>query len=98
MTTREGDDRPYGLSRPTMTDAHDAMNRVHGHTARSHWQRLLQDAGLSGEETGEPALLRLLDAMEGLDAVSRLCAHALRIRLATHTHLVAAHSITRSPA
>ena len=70
---------PYGLHRPTMTDARDAMHRVHGYTGRSAWEQLLT-------------------AMAGLDPVSRLCAHALRIRLSSHTHLSAAHTITRSPA
>lgn len=93
-TDRQGG--AYGLHRPTMTDAREAMHRVHGHAGRSHWARLLAAAGVTGEETGEPDLLRLIDAMAELDPVSRMCAHALRIRLATHTHLTAAHTMTRS--
>ena len=89
---------PYGLHRPTMADAREAMHRVHGHTGRSAWARLLQAAGMSGDETGDDALPRLLTAMTGLDPVSQLCAQALRIRLASHTHLTAAHTITRSTA
>jgi hypothetical protein len=88
----------YGLHRPTMSDARDAMHRVHAHTGRSQWAGLLKAAGLTGNETDEPALLRLIEVMAGLDPVSRLCAHALRIRLATHTHLTAAHAMTRSSA
>jgi hypothetical protein len=88
----------YGLSRPTMTDACDAMHRVHGHTGRSHWARLLAAAQLTGTETDEPALLHLIEAMTHLDPVSRLCAQALRIRLTSHTHLAAARLATRSPA
>ena len=88
----------YGLHRPTMADAHEAMLRVHGHTGRSTWERLLQAAGMSGTETGDGALPRLLTAMAGLDPVSRLCAQALNIRLSSHTHLSAAHTMTRSSA
>ncbi|GAA4609714.1 hypothetical protein BJY16_007467 [Actinoplanes octamycinicus] len=89
---------PYGLRRPTMADAREAMHRVHGHTGRSAWARLLQTAGLSGTETSDDDLHRLLTAMTGLDPVSRLCAQALRIRLSSHTHLSAAHTMTRSTA
>ncbi|GIF02515.1 hypothetical protein [Actinoplanes siamensis] len=89
---------PYGLHRPTMADAREAMHRVHGHTGRSAWERLLQSAGMSGTETGDDALHRLLTAMAGLDPVSQLCAQALRIRLSSHTHLSAAHTITGSTA
>jgi hypothetical protein len=88
----------YGLLRPTMADARDAMHRVHGHTGRSSWARLLAAAQLTGDETDEPSLMRLLEAMSGLDPVSRLCAQALRIRLTSFTHLAAAQNITRSPA
>lgn len=100
MATTPGDTTSgsYGLHRPTMSDAHEAMHRVHGHTGRSSWQRLLQAAGVADTETGDDALQRLLTAMAGLDPVSRLCAQALNIRLASHTYLSAAHAMTRSPA
>jgi hypothetical protein len=98
VTAAETPDDAYGLSRPTMTDARDAMHRVHGHTGRSAWIRLLAAAKLTGAETDEPAVLRLSEAMTHLDPVSRLCAQALRIRLTSHTHLAAAHLVTRSPA
>jgi hypothetical protein len=98
MTPSEPDTSAYGLHRPTMSDAREAMHRVHGHTGRSHWAGLLKATGLTGNETDEPALLRLIEAMASLDQVSRMCAHALRIRLATHTHLTAAHTMTRSTA
>ena len=63
---------PYGLHRPTMTDAQEAMHRVHGHTGRSTWVRLLDAAGLTGTESDDASLQRLLTAMAGLDPVSRL--------------------------
>ncbi|WP_433794814.1 hypothetical protein [Actinoplanes sp. CA-252034] len=101
MPATPGDNAPgaYGLHRPTMSDAREAMHRVHGYSGRSTWERLLQAAGVSGTDTSDEALQRLLTAMAGLDPVSRLCAQALRIRLTSHTHLSAAHdSMTRSPA
>src|SRR3712207_3548250 len=87
---------PYGLHRPTMDDAHDAVPRVHGAPGPHIWTQLLRTAGLSGREADPHAIERLLEAMRTADPVSRLCAHALRIRLASHTHLTAAHAMTRS--
>jgi hypothetical protein len=87
---------PYGLRRPTMTDAREAMHRVHGDTGHTAWAQLLSAAGLAGTEPDDASLQRLLKAMAELDSVSRLCAHALRIRLSSHTHLTAAHTMTRS--
>ncbi|BCJ47359.1 hypothetical protein GCM10010168_70510 [Actinoplanes ianthinogenes] len=98
MTTDEAATSVYGLRRPTMTDARDAMFRVHGHTGRSSWARLLAAAALTGAETDEAALLHLVDTMTRLDPVSRLCAQALRIRLSSYTHLAAAQLATGSPA
>ncbi|WP_232345044.1 hypothetical protein [Actinoplanes awajinensis] len=79
-----------------MSDARDAMHRVHGYSGRSAWERLLAAASLTGNESDEPTLQRLLEAMTTLDPVSRLCALALRIRLTSHTHLAAAQLATRS--
>ena len=89
---------PYGLRRPTMTEAREAMHRVHGNTAPATWAHLLQTTGLTGTETGEDALQRLLTAMAALDPVSQLCAHALSIRLSSYTRLSAAHAMSRSRA
>jgi hypothetical protein len=94
MTTP--DEAPYGLRRPTMNDARDAIHRVHGDTAPALWDRLLGSISLSGTETDEAGFERLLRAMSDLDPVSRLCAHALKIRVASHLHLSAAHTLTRS--
>ena len=51
MPTTPADTEPgsYGLHRPTMSDAREAMHRVHGHTGRSAWQRLLQAAKVVAE-------------------------------------------------
>ena len=87
---------PYGLRRPTMADAHEATHRVHGDAGAAVWAGLLKAAALTGNETDQPALDRLLQAMSAADPVSRLCAHALRIRVGSYDHLAAAHSLTRS--
>ncbi|MEU4245648.1 hypothetical protein [Actinoplanes sp. NPDC026619] len=88
--------RPYGLSRPTMSDAREAVHRVHGDSGPRAWAEALQAAGLSGEETAPEALDRLLAVLAAGDEVSQLCGHALQIRAAMHTHLSAAHALTRS--
>ena len=87
----------YGLTRPVMADAEAALRRVHGENGPSVWAQLLRTAGLTGTESGEPALQQILEAMSQADPVSHLCAHALRIRLGSHTYLAAAHALTRSP-
>ncbi|MEU8661635.1 hypothetical protein [Actinoplanes philippinensis] len=89
--------KPYGLHRPTVHDVHDAIHRVHGtDDGAAVWAHLLQTTGVSIQQADEGALHKLLDAMTSLDPVSRLCAHALRIRLSSHTHLAAAHTMIRS--
>ncbi|AGZ44069.1 hypothetical protein [Actinoplanes friuliensis] len=87
--------RPYGLSRPTMQDAREAMHRVHGPGGPAAWSRLLTSAGIPATNLGDADLPRLLEAMARLDPVSKLCAQALNIRLTSHTHLSAAHDLTR---
>ena len=85
----------YGLHRPTMDDAREAMHRVHGPDGPAAWARLLTAAGLSAASETDADLIRLLETMAKQDPVSRLCAQALRIRLSSHTYLSAAHSLTR---
>jgi hypothetical protein len=87
---------PYGLRRPTMTDARDAIRRAHGDAGAAVWSGLLKTAAVTGDETDEQSFDRLLRAAAAADPVSRLCAHALRIRVGSYTHLAAAHSLTRS--
>lgn len=87
---------PYGLRRPTVADARQAVHRVHGDTAPEIWPGLLAGCRLSGDEEDAGSLTRLIEAMTAADPVTKLCAEALRIRLASHTHLSAAHAITRS--
>jgi hypothetical protein len=87
---------PYGLRLPTVADARQAVYRVHGDSATAIWSSLLGGCRLSGDEEDTGSLARLIDAMIAGDPVTRLCGEALRIRLASHTHLSAAHAITRS--
>ncbi|MFI1996956.1 hypothetical protein [Actinoplanes sp. NPDC020271] len=92
----ETDSRPYGLQRPTVQDARDALHRVHGPGGPAVWAGLLTAAGIKAGDTSDSAVLHIVEAMAQLDPVSRLCAQALRIRLSSHTHLGAAHTLTRS--
>jgi hypothetical protein len=87
---------PYGLHRPTMDDARETVERVHGGDGPHVWAGLLKTAGLTGRETGSEDFERLLRAMAAADPISQLCAQALHIRLVSHTQLAAAHKITRS--
>jgi hypothetical protein len=86
----------YGLHNPTFADFRDAVHRVHGTDGPVVWSRLLATSGLSAGETDAKVLPRLLAVMAVADPVTQLCAQALRIRQASHTHLSAAHAITRS--
>lgn len=88
-------DATYGLQRPTMNDAREALLRVHGIDGPAVWAQLLTAAGLSATSQKEENLPRLLEAMARLDPVSRLCSQAISIRLSSHTHLSAAHTLTR---
>jgi hypothetical protein len=78
---------PYGLTRPTMDDARTAVHRVHGADGPQAWTWLLRSAGLDGAGPSDDGLDRLLAAMHDADPVSRLCAHALSIRVTSHTQL-----------
>jgi hypothetical protein len=87
--------QPYGLNRPTLVDAHDAVRRVHGDDGPRVWQQLIDAAGLSGQETDEPSFTRLTATMAAADPTTRLCGLALNIRAASYLHLAAAHRLTQ---
>ena len=87
---------PYGLRRPTVDDARQAVYRVHRDAGPAVWSGLLAAGRTAGGEDDADALTRLIQAMAEADPITRLCGEALRIRLAAHTHLSAAHAITRS--
>jgi hypothetical protein len=97
MPSSDDAETPYGLHRPTMDDAREAVYRVHGDLGPRMWSRTLTDTGLGGHETDDDSLECVLVALDGADPVSRLCAQALRIRLRSHTYL-ADHVFTGSPA
>ena len=93
-TTRATGTGPYGLRRPGPADAHAAIVRVCGANAAPTWARLLAAADLSGREDERAALERLLAVMDtSADALVRLCAQPLRIRLASYDRLSAAHAL-----
>jgi hypothetical protein len=98
MTSAADPDTPYGLRRPTMGDARESVHRAHGSDGPRVWSRALTASGLGGHEDDDDSLERLLDALDGDDAVSRMCAVALRIRLRSHTFLAVAHDLSGSAA
>lgn len=85
---------PYGLVRPTLDDARDAVHRVHGPDGPQIWQHLTRAAGVTGRESD--AFERVLALMTTADPTTRLCATALQIRISSHDLLAAAHSNLRS--
>ena len=84
----------YGLREPTPADAHAAITRVCGANAPQLWSHLLTAANVTGEERDRSALESILAAMDAAeDALVRLCAHPLRIRLASYDRLSAAYAL-----
>ena len=86
----------YGLPRPDLTEAAEAVRRVCGHDTDGVWQQLLQSAGLTGRENDPASMNRLLTAMRAGNPVLAMCAQALTIRLETYDRLSAAHDMIRS--
>ncbi|MFI5497187.1 hypothetical protein [Actinoplanes sp. NPDC051859] len=85
----------YRLQRPDIAEARTALRQLYGHRTDDLWRTLLTRAGLSGYETDEASLTRLLTAMTDTDPVMALCARSLTIRMNAHTHLTAAHTLIR---
>ena len=89
----------YGLAEPTVADARASIVQVHGAAAAAAWADLLTAAGLTGTEEGRPAVERLVAAMPASpDAVTGLCARALRLRLTTFDRLSAVHALVQETA
>lgn len=85
----------YRLQRPDLAEARTALRQLYGHRTDELWRTLLVRAGLSGHETDDASLTRLLTAMTDTDPVMALCARSLTIRVNAHAHLTAAHSLIR---
>ena len=81
----------FGLTRPTVADVRVAVGRTHGRDTTLVWAQLLAAAGLTGHETDETALNRLLDAMTERDPLSRVTARSMRVRLSSYGSLAATH-------
>jgi hypothetical protein len=86
---------PYGLRRPDLAEARQALERVYGDQTAGVWQRLLDAARLSGTETDRAALDRLLKAMVDTDPVLALCARSVQIRATAYDHLTEVDTIVR---
>jgi len=82
----------YGLTRPKVGDACEAVERVFGADAPLVWEQILSAAGAG--EHDDRGIERVVDAMiRHQDGVVRLCAQALSIRLSSYTRLAATHAI-----
>ncbi len=76
----------YGLHRPTVVDAYDAIVRLFGDGGEARWTHL---CGAALQRVPGPLTIdALLDAMDDdADAVIRLSARSLRIRVRAFDHL-----------
>lgn len=95
----------YGLTLPTLADARQGLLDAFADdptVVPDLWSGLLAAAGLSasatGGATGLDAIERLVDAFcRHADPVVALCGRALRIRVSTYTHLLAARRSMAQP-
>ena len=85
-----------GLTRPDLTEARRAVERIYGPEAPGIWTDLLSTARLEGSERDQEAIDRLLDAMRAAAPVTALCGEALAIRVASYDRLVQAHALMGS--
>ena len=85
----------YQLRRPDLQEARAAVQRLYAHQSDTIWPALLARAGLTGTETDDVSLHRLLAAMTQTDPVMALCARSLIIRANAYTYLAAAHTLIR---
>jgi len=84
----------YGLARPDLTTAHDALARIFGADVTPIWLELLDAAEVANATAADDASFeRVLAAIEGSERpVVRLCGRALRIRWQSYRHLAAAQA------
>jgi HEAT repeat protein len=74
---------PYGLPRPDLDEAHQALAEVYAEITDRIWVQLLETADLTGRETDPEALDRVIEAMKDCDPITALCARSLAIRVAS---------------
>jgi hypothetical protein len=94
--SRDGVDPPagagYRLERPTLADAHTALERLYGPHTEDVWQTLLFRSGLSGHETDPVSFDRLVNCMMAAEPITRLCGRSLAVRAAAHARIPAART------
>jgi hypothetical protein len=74
---------PYGLARPDLDEAHQALAEIYAEVTDQLWAKMLQKANLSGRETDAQALDRILELMKASDPITALCGRSLAIRVAS---------------
>ncbi|WP_433301990.1 hypothetical protein ACQP2F_07720 [Actinoplanes sp. CA-030573] len=87
-----GDTHP--LEAPTLASAHAALERLYGPHTEDIWRTLLFSAGLTGEETGDAAFVRIVVTMQAADPITRLCGRALAVRAAAFARLSRSGGVT----
>ena len=86
----------YELRRPDLNETREAICQLYGPNGTQMWRTLIARARLTGTETDPASLDRLLAAMREHDPVTALCAHAIQLRIETHTRLSTVHALIRA--
>lgn len=92
----DGDGSVYGLTAPTLDSARLVVTSLFPEDGGGLWNELLQQSRLTGDETDDAAIQRLIETMKHGDPLLGLAATALWIRLATYHELTTAREIIRS--
>ncbi|MGX6600709.1 hypothetical protein ACWKSP_01030 [Micromonosporaceae bacterium Da 78-11] len=85
---------PHQLARPTLDDAHTALQRLYGPHSEDIWRNLLSRAGLTGVEDDSTSFDRLVSCMNTAEPITRLCGRSLAVRAAAYKHLTADKATT----
>lgn len=86
-------DDPYHMRRPDLPEARAAIEQLYGYAAADRWQKVLAQAGLTGQETDPGAVRRVAEAMMAADPVMALSGRSLMIRINTYEYLLTASEI-----
>ncbi|GAA0237595.1 hypothetical protein [Cryptosporangium japonicum] len=89
---------PYGLPRPDLDEAHQALAEIYAEITDRIWTQILHQTGLSGRETDPDALDRVIDAMKSSDPITALCGRSLEIRVAAFDAIATDRELIGSPA
>jgi hypothetical protein len=79
----------HPLERPTLAEAHAALQRLYGPHVEDVWTSLLARAGLTGHEDDTTSFDRLVNGMCTAEPITRLCGRSLQMRATVYDRLSA---------